>query len=84
MFNQNELCNVLEENGFSFDAVKKEWAQNGYIERAADNRYAFLTTIGSRETRARYVKILFEKPFNIDSFKEDMVREGDKVFSGLT
>ena len=74
----------MEENGFSFDAVKKEWAQNGYIERAADNRYAFLTTIGSRETRARYVKILFEKPFNIDSFKEDMVREGDKVFSGLT
>lgn len=76
MFNQTELQNVLEENGFNFNAVKKDWAKAGYLERTKGEKYAFLTTIGSRDTKARYVKIMLPQGFLIDDL-EDYKGDGD-------
>lgn len=70
MFNQTELQKVLGENGFSFNAVKKEWAEAGYLERTNGEKYAFLTTVGSRDTKARYVKIVLPQGFSIDDLED--------------
>ena len=70
MFNQFELMQVLEENDFNFDAVKKEWSVSGYLERASDGRYASLTTVAGKKTRARYVKIILQQPKSIEEYED--------------
>ena len=70
MFNQSELQSVLEENGFDFNAVKKDWAEAGYLEKTRGGKYAHLTTVGNRDTRARYVKINLSRGFLIDDLEE--------------
>lgn len=74
--NQSKLSDVLEENGFSFDAVKKEWAAAGYLERTRGGKYAHLTTIAGKNTKARYIKIIFQQPKNIDDY-EDYIGKAD-------
>lgn len=76
LFNQSELMAVLEENDYNFDAVKKEWAAAGYLERAKDGRYASLTTVAGKKTRARYVKIILQQPRSIDEY-EDYAEQSD-------
>lgn len=70
MFNQSELQSVLEENGFDFNAVKKDWAEAGYLEKTRGGKYAHLTTVGNRDTRARYVKINLTRGFLIDDLED--------------
>ena len=38
-FNQSELIKVLSENNFDFDAIKKDWAAKGYLEKNSQGRY---------------------------------------------
>lgn len=38
--NKNVLCRIMADSGFDFDAVKAKWADKGYLERDAMNRYA--------------------------------------------
>lgn len=76
LFNQTELMMVLEDNGFDFNAVKKGWAACKYLERTNDGKYAFLTTVNGKDTKARYVKILFRMPISIDEC-EDYAGQGD-------
>ncbi len=54
-FNQSELIKVLSENNFDFDAIKKDWAAKGYLEKNSQGRYLHQTTIGS--IRANYTKL---------------------------
>lgn len=70
LINQTELTTVLEANGFNFDAVKKAWAESGYLERANDGRYAHLTTVAGKDTRARYIKIVFQGPKSVDDYED--------------
>ncbi|MFR3645719.1 MAG: bifunctional DNA primase/polymerase [Enterocloster aldenensis] len=80
LFNQTELLAVLEENGFNFDAVKKEWAAAGYLERSSDGKYAVRTTVAGKGTKARYVKIVFQEPRSIDDYEDYM--GDDEPFGG--
>lgn len=70
LVNQTELTAVLETNGFNFDAVKKEWAESGYLERTNSGKYAFLTTVAGKDTKARYVKIIFQNPKRLDEYED--------------
>lgn len=70
LFNQTELSAVLEESGFNFDAVKKEWAAAGYLERSSDGKYAIRTTVAGKDTKARYVKIIFQYPKSIAEYED--------------
>lgn len=70
MFNQSELCKVMEENGFNFNAVKKDWSAKGYLERTIEGKYATWTTVGGKNTKARYVKILYQQPRSIDECED--------------
>ena len=70
MFNQSELQRTLEENGFDFNAVKKDWAEAGYLEKTKAGKYAHLTTVGGRDTKARYIKILMPQGFLIDNLED--------------
>ena len=70
LFNQTELSAVLEESGFNFDAVKKEWAAAGYLERSSDGKYAIRTTVAGKDTKARYVKIIFQYPKSIGEYED--------------
>lgn len=70
LFNQTELSAVLEESGFNFDAVKKEWAAAGYLERSSDGKYAIRTTVAGKDTKARYVKIIFQYPKSISEYED--------------
>lgn len=70
MVNQTELTTVLEANGFNFDAVKKEWAAAGYLERSSDGKYAVRTTVAGKDTKARYVKIIFQQPKTIYEYAD--------------
>ena len=76
MFNQTELVRVMEENGFDFNAVKKEWVQKGYLEKSPDGKYSYRTTVGSCSTKARYAKIIFEQPASFEEY-EDVELDGD-------
>lgn len=76
LINQTELMMALEANGFNFDAVKKEWAAAGYLERSSDGRYASLTTVGGKNTRARYVKIIFKGIKDINHY-DDYIGNGN-------
>lgn len=76
LFNQTELSAVLEEKRFSFDAVKKEWAAAGYLERSSDGKYAIRTTVAGKDTKARYVKIMFQYPKSITEC-EDYTGDSD-------
>lgn len=80
LINQTKLCKVLEEEGYNFDAVKKEWAQMGYLEKTPGGKYAFLTTICGRDTKARYIKIAFPQPKSIDEFEDIAVSDKENVF----
>lgn len=70
LFNQTELMMVLDDNGFDFNAVKKEWAACRYLERTNDGKYAFLTTVNGKDTKARYVKILFRAPLSVSEYED--------------
>ena len=80
LFNQTELCKVLEDNGFNFEAIKKEWAQSGYLDKTPDNRYAFHTTVFGKDTKARYVKMLFKEPLTFDDQEDVADTNSDVVF----
>nr|WP_288976580.1 bifunctional DNA primase/polymerase [uncultured Blautia sp.] len=82
LFNQTELCKVLEDNGFNFEAIKKEWAQSGYLERTSDNRYSFRTTVFGKDTKARYVKILFTEPSLFEELEDETDVDPEEVFDG--
>ena len=70
LVNQTELTTVLEANGFNFDAVKKEWAMSGYLERSSDGKYAVKTTVAGKDTKARYVKIIFQTPQTVYEYED--------------
>lgn len=80
LVNQNVLSGIMNENGYDFNAVKKEWSENGYLEKTKGNKYAFLTTIAGKSTKARYVKILFKQPGAFDDFEDADVSGEDIPF----
>ncbi|MCH1982468.1 DUF927 domain-containing protein [Ruminococcus sp. OA3] len=82
LFNKSKLCEVMEDNGFNFDAVKKEWAQMGYLEKTLDGKYAFLTTAGTVTTKARYVKITIMGRKTIEELEDVVGVDPDEIFKG--
>ena len=59
--NKVKLEQVLNENGYSFDAVKKEWDKLGYLKKNSQGRYYHYTSAGDGQ-KANYVKICFDDP----------------------
>lgn len=59
LFNQNELVKVLSENNYDFDAIKKDWAEQGYLQKNSQERYFHYTTIFSN-LKAQYIKIMLK------------------------
>lgn len=55
-FNQSELVRLLSDNNFDFDAIKKDWATAGHLEKNSQGRYFHYTTI-SNTLKTQYVKI---------------------------
>ncbi len=78
LFNRGELLRVLSDNNFDFDAVKKEWADLRYLEKTCQGKYAFLTTVGSKETKAYYAKVLFREETILNDF-EDVIDYQEKL-----
>lgn len=69
LFNQNELIKVLSENGYEFNAIKKEWADKRYLIKSSSNRYAHCTSIfGS--PKAYFIKL---KLVDLDLVNSDFI-----------
>lgn len=60
-FNQSELIKVLSENNFDFDAIKKDWANKGYLEKNSQGRYFHYTKVRSIKAQYTKIKLLEEK-----------------------
>ncbi len=56
LFNQNELVRILEENGYNFESIKKEWDKLGYLRRNSAGKYQHRTTVFGGP-KANYIKI---------------------------
>jgi len=56
LFNKNELVRVLNENGYSFDSVKKEWAKLGYLRKNSAEKYQHYTTVFNGP-KTNYIKV---------------------------
>ncbi len=59
--NKVKLEQVLNDNGYSFDAVKKEWDKLGYLKKNNQGRYHHYTSAGNGQ-KAMYIKICFDDP----------------------
>ena len=70
LVNQNVLREAMEKNGYDFNAVKKEWAESGYLEKSRDGKYSVNTSIAGLKTKARYVKVLFKHPKNFEEYED--------------
>ncbi|WP_346961118.1 bifunctional DNA primase/polymerase [Faecalicatena contorta] len=70
LVNQNVLREAMEKNGYDFNAVKKEWAEAGYLEKSRDGKYSVNTSIAGLKTKARYVKVLFKQPNNFEEYED--------------
>lgn len=69
-FNQSELIKVLSESNFDFDAIKRDWAIKGYLEKNSQGRYFHYTKV--RSMKAQYIKIkLPEEKTNLQQTKEE-------------
>ncbi len=54
-FNKTVLCRELAEEGYSFEAVKSDWARDGFLIKNTNGRYTHLTT--TYGVRSKYVKL---------------------------
>lgn len=53
--NAQILYRELKKGGFEFNTVKKEWADIGFLEKSANGRYVFQTTV--RKEKGCYIKL---------------------------
>lgn len=65
MFNKDILVKQMRAEGFEFDAVKAEWAKNGYLILTNQNRYYHNTKC--HDVKAYYLRIVLPK-------EEDSIR----------
>ena len=59
LVNQNVLREAMEKNGYDFNAVKKEWAESGYLEKSRDGKYSVNTSIAVSYTHLTNVLCRF-------------------------
>lgn len=71
-----EKC--LSEEGFSFDAIKKEWKKRGYIQMTKQGRYYFNTTVGNM--KAHYVRIVLSEAEDELPNNDSLDNYNDAVF----
>ena len=73
LFEKDKLKQCLCEYGFEFDAVKKKWAEKGYIQKNKQGRFFFSTTCHGLQ--GRYVRIVLpiqeHDEFPLDEFDEE-------------
>lgn len=81
LVNQNVLRQAMEENGYDLNAVKKEWAEAGYLEKSRDGKYAVNTSIAGLKTKARYVKVLFKRSKNFEDYEDVDISDEDIPFN---
>lgn len=55
--NSEILSRELKKGGFEFDTVKKEWAEDGFLEKSSVGRFIWQTTV--RKERGNYVRLKF-------------------------
>lgn len=69
LYNKQNLEKHLASEGFSFDAVKKDWVKKGYIKLNNQSRYFFSTSCHGMH--GQYVKIMLpteDDEFTFESF----------------
>lgn len=70
----NKLKEFLRSNQFNFDAIKKEWADKGYLIKDSQGKYTISTTLAG--FKSRYIKVSLENENNesatnmLESFKQ--------------
>lgn len=80
LFNQNELVKVLSENNYDFDAIKKDWAELGYLQKNSQGRYLHYTTIYNG-VKAKYIKIVLIDEDTTEEFQQTDGVQESLVFS---
>ncbi len=55
LINKTILCRELKNEGYTFEAVKSEWANDGFLVRNPDGRFDHCTSCYG--TKARYIKL---------------------------
>ncbi len=58
LINKTILCRELKNEGYSFEAVKNEWAADGFLVKNQNGRFNHYTSCYG--TKARYIKLLNE------------------------
>lgn len=46
--NKTRLCELLNSQGYDFDAVRREWAKKGYLKKSPDGKYRWTKSIKSK------------------------------------
>lgn len=69
LFNASVLKRELSANGFEFDAVKKKWADKGYLIKNPAGRYIHCTAVNG--SKANYIKLCFVGNFAQIKDEED-------------
>ncbi len=72
-FDKRTLEAQLRENNFSFDAVKKGWAKDGYIELNSQGRYVH--NRNENGMSAMYIKLLLPQQEDITVEEKDMFEQ---------
>ena len=58
LINKFVLTRELQALGFSFDAVKKKWAEKGYLLKSTSGRYANFTKVDN--AKDYYVRLKYD------------------------
>lgn len=77
LFNQNELIRVLNENGYNFDSIKKEWDNLGYLKRNSAGKYQHYTRVYGGP-KSSYIKVCLidrEQPTDFIKIRESEQQE---------
>ena len=69
LINKNVLTRSMRENGYEFDACKKDWLATGKLVRNSDGKFSHLTSVG--KVKCRYIKIQTEKPNEFFQVEDD-------------
>ena len=58
LINKSVLTRELRNIGFNFDAVKKKWAEQGYLLKSTSGKYASCTKVDN--VKDYYVRLKFD------------------------
>lgn len=84
LINKDVLISKMAEQGLDFDAVKKKWADKGWLVKSSQGRFIHQTKCWN--IKGSYVKLknFFEVDNDDPQFTDDGLTDEDLSFQGLT